>query len=71
VVFIDTATGAQRAVDFGPGRAGVALARLDDETPLINGLDRSSASIQLWRMSYPQGEANRPPTTSSSISAPA
>jgi dipeptidyl aminopeptidase/acylaminoacyl peptidase len=59
VVFIDTRTGSERAFDFGPQLPGIALAWLDEGTLLLSALDRSSAPIQLWRLTYPQGEFSR------------
>jgi Tol biopolymer transport system component len=59
LVFLDTRSGSERAVDFGPGLPGVALAWLDDGTLLLSGLDRSSAPLQLWLVSYPKGEFRR------------
>lgn len=59
VVFIDIRTGSQNAVDFGPALPGVALAWLDSGTVLLSALDRSSAPLQLWLLSYPQREFSR------------
>jgi serine/threonine protein kinase/Tol biopolymer transport system component len=59
VVFLDTRQSSERAVDFGPSLAGVALAWLDDGTLLLSGLERASAPLQLWLMSYPRGEVRR------------
>jgi serine/threonine protein kinase/Tol biopolymer transport system component len=59
LVFLDTRSGSERAVDLGPGLPGVALAWLDGSTLLLSGLDRSSAPLQLWLLSYPQGGFHR------------
>ena len=59
VVFIDTQTGSEKAVDFGPALPGVGLVWLDGRTVLLSVLDRSSAPIQLWLLSHPQGEFSR------------
>ncbi len=59
VVFIDTQTGSERAVDVGPPLTGISLAWLDEGTLILSMLDRSSAPIQLWLLSYPQAEFSR------------
>ena len=59
VVFIDTKTGAERAVEIGPPLPGVSLAWLDEGTLILSLLDRSSAPLQLWLLSYPKGEFSR------------
>jgi serine/threonine protein kinase/WD40 repeat protein len=59
VVFIDTQTGAERAIDVGPPLNGVSLAWLDAGTLILSLLDRSSAPLQLWLLSYPKGEFSR------------
>jgi serine/threonine protein kinase/Tol biopolymer transport system component len=59
VVFVDTQTGAERAVNMGPPLPGTGLAWLDDRTVLLSALDRSSAPLQLWVMSYPDGALRR------------
>jgi Tol biopolymer transport system component len=59
VVFIDTRTGSERTVDVGPPLPGVSLAWLDEGTLILSLLDRSSAPLQLWLLSYPQGSFTR------------
>jgi hypothetical protein len=59
VVFIDTRTGSERTVDVGPPLPGVSLAWLDEATLILSLLDRSSAPMQLWLLSYPQGSFTR------------
>jgi eukaryotic-like serine/threonine-protein kinase len=59
VVFVDTHTGSERALDFGPNLPGLGLAWLDGGTVLLNALERSSQPLQLWLVSYPQGEFRR------------
>jgi serine/threonine protein kinase/Tol biopolymer transport system component len=59
VVFIDTKTGTERVVEIGPPLPGVSLAWLDAGTLILSLLDRSSAPLQLWLLSYPKGEFSR------------
>jgi serine/threonine protein kinase/Tol biopolymer transport system component len=59
VVFVDTQTGAERSVNLGPPLPGTGLAWLDDRNVLLSALDRSSAPLQLWVMSYPDGALRR------------
>jgi serine/threonine protein kinase len=59
VVFVDIQTGAERAVNIGPPLPGTGLAWLDDRSVLLSALDRSSAPLQLWVMSYPDGALRR------------
>lgn len=58
-MFVDTQTGAERAVNMGPPLPGTGLTWLDDRTVLLSALDRSSAPLQLWVMSYPDGALRR------------
>ena len=44
---------------FGPPLPGVSLAWLDQGTLILSLLDRSSAPLQLWLLSYPKGEFSR------------
>jgi len=55
VVFVDTATGSQRGIDFGPPLLGTAVGWLDSATVVVSALDKSASPLQLWTMSYPQG----------------
>jgi serine/threonine protein kinase len=55
VVFVDTATGSQRSIDFGPPLLGTAVGWIDSATVVFSGLDRSASPLQLWTLSYPQG----------------
>jgi Tol biopolymer transport system component len=59
IVFVDVATGSERAVDHGPVLVGFSLAWLDEDTLILSTLDRASAPIQLWRLSYSSGEMSR------------
>jgi serine/threonine protein kinase/Tol biopolymer transport system component len=59
VVFVDTKTGAERTVDFGPALPGTGLTWIDEYTVLLSAVERSSAPIQLWLMSYPGGGLRR------------
>jgi len=59
VVFIDVGNGSQRPVDIGPPLPGVSLAWLDEASLILSMLDRSSAPLQLWLLSYPQGAFTR------------
>ena len=59
VVFIDVKTGAERAVNAGPPLLGAGLAWLDDRALLLSMLDKSSAPLQLWLLSYPDGMFRR------------
>jgi len=59
IVFVDVATGDERVVDHGPVLVGLSLAWLDHDTLILSTLDRPSAPIQLWRMSYSSGELSR------------
>jgi len=58
-VFIDTKTGSERIVEKGPPLLGVSLEWLDAGTLILSMLDRSSAPLQLWLLSYPKGEFSR------------
>ena len=55
IVFVDIATGSQRAIDFGPPLLGTAVGWLDSSTVVLSALDRSASPLQLWTLSYPQG----------------
>jgi len=59
VVFVDVKTGAEQSVDVGPPLLGTGLTWLDERTLLLSMLDRSSAPLQLWLMSYPDGALRR------------
>ena len=59
VVFIDTKTGAERAVEIGPPLPGVSLAWLDEGTLILSLLDGPAPHSQLWLLSYPKGEFSR------------
>lgn len=59
VVFVDVATGSQRAVDVGPPLVGSAVGWLDPTTVVVSMLVKSSDPLQLWLMSYPQGSLTR------------
>jgi Tol biopolymer transport system component len=56
VVFVDAQTGATRAVDAGPPLIGVGLDWLDERSLVLSMLVRSSAPMQLWQLTYPEGE---------------
>ena len=51
--------GSERVVEVGPPLPGVSLAWLDEGTLILSLLDRSSAPLQLWLLSYPKGEFSR------------
>jgi serine/threonine protein kinase/Tol biopolymer transport system component len=55
VVFVDVATGSTRAINAGPPLIGSALGWLDSTNVLVSMIDKSSAPLQLWQMSFPQG----------------
>jgi eukaryotic-like serine/threonine-protein kinase len=55
IVFVDVATGSQRAIDAGPPLIGSSLAWLDATTVIVSMLVKSSAPLQLWQVSFPQG----------------
>jgi serine/threonine protein kinase/Tol biopolymer transport system component len=60
VVFLDTQTGVERAAfDVGSPIVGISLAWLDSDTLILSMLQRSSDSLQLWLLSYPQGGFTR------------
>jgi Tol biopolymer transport system component len=59
IVFVDVKTGAEQVVNFGPPLPGTGLAWLDERSLLLSALDRSSAPLQLWMMSYPDGARRR------------
>jgi Tol biopolymer transport system component len=60
VVFIDTRTGSEeRSFDVGSPIPGVSAAWLNEGMLLLSMVDRSSAPLQLWLLSYPQGEFSR------------
>jgi Tol biopolymer transport system component len=46
-------------VDIGPPLPGTGLTWLDDRALLLSVLDRSSAPLQLWLLSYPDGTFRR------------
>jgi eukaryotic-like serine/threonine-protein kinase len=60
IVFLDTQTGAEKMVkDVGPPLVGAGLAWLDERWLVLSMLDRSSAPMQLWLLSFPDGEFRR------------
>lgn len=59
IVFVDVKTGAERIVNAGPPLIGTGLAWLDDRALLVSMLDKSSAPLQLWLLSYPEGALRR------------
>ncbi|HEU4688530.1 MAG TPA: hypothetical protein VFS23_09225, partial [Vicinamibacterales bacterium] len=59
VVFVDVKTGAERTVEIGPPLPGTGLAWLDDRALILSVLDRSSAPLQLWLLSHPDGTFRR------------
>jgi Tol biopolymer transport system component len=59
VVFVDVKTGAQRTVNSGPPLNGTGIAWLDERELLLSLLDKSSAPMQLWLLSYPDGVFRR------------
>ncbi len=59
VIFVDVQTGAERTVNVGPPLPGSGLTWLDERALLLSALDRSSAPLQLWLMSYPDGALRR------------
>jgi len=56
VVFVDAQTGISRAVNAGPPLVGVGLDWLDQRSLVLSMLVRSSAPMQLWQLTYPDGE---------------
>jgi eukaryotic-like serine/threonine-protein kinase len=59
IVFVDAETGSERIVEVGPPLPGISIAWLDQGTLILSLLDRSSAPIQLWLLSYPEGKFSR------------
>jgi Tol biopolymer transport system component len=59
VAFIDAKTGSERVVEIGPPLPAISVAWLDEGTLILSLLDKSSAPLQLWLLSYPQGEFSR------------
>jgi len=60
IVFVDVATGSERrTADAGPTLIGAGVAWLADDTLLASMLDRPSALIQLWLVSFPAGTFRR------------
>jgi hypothetical protein len=60
VVFIDVGTGKEvLAVDGGPPLIGVGVTWMDERWLVASMLDRSSAPMQLWLLSYPDGTFHR------------
>ena len=59
VVFVSVQTGTERTAQIGPPLPGVSLTWLDAGTLILSLLDRSSAPLQLWLLSYPKGEFSR------------
>jgi serine/threonine protein kinase/Tol biopolymer transport system component len=59
VVFVDVRTGAERTVNVGPPLLGAGIDWLDNRSLLLSMLDKSSAPMQLWLLSYPDGAFRR------------
>jgi Tol biopolymer transport system component len=60
IVFVDAQTGAEKlAKNVGPPLVGAGLAWLDERWLVVSMLDRSSAPMQLWLLSFPDGEFRR------------
>jgi Tol biopolymer transport system component len=59
LVFVDAQTGSERIVEAGPPLLGVSVAWLDQTTLILSMLERSSAPMQLWLLSYPDGRFTR------------
>ena len=60
VVFVDAKTGAELStVDAGPPLIGAGIVWLDERWLVASMLDRSSAPLQLWLLSYPDGTFHR------------
>jgi eukaryotic-like serine/threonine-protein kinase len=59
VVFLNSQSGAERAIDKGPPLPGISIGWLDEGTLILSLLDRSSSPLQLWLLSYPKGEFTR------------
>jgi Tol biopolymer transport system component len=59
IVFVDVATGAQRAIDTQPPLVGSAVTWLDDQNLLLSKTESSLANLQLWRQSYATGALTR------------
>ena len=59
VAFIDAKTGLERVVEIGPPLPAISVAWLDEGTLILSLLNKSSAPLQLWLLSYPQGEFSR------------
>ena len=61
LVFVDVQTGAQRVVTLTPNSVlpGTGVEWLNDEAVLVSMFDRVSAPLQLWIVSYPEGERRR------------
>jgi eukaryotic-like serine/threonine-protein kinase len=60
IIFLDAQTGAEKMVKtVGPPLVGAGLAWLDERWLVLSMLDRSSAPMQLWLLSFPDGEFRR------------
>jgi Tol biopolymer transport system component len=59
IVFVEVATGAQRAIDAQPPLLGTAVAWMDDGNLLVSKTESSLAPLQLWRLSYATGTLTR------------
>ena len=60
MVFVDVRTGAEvLTVDAGPPLIGSGIVWLDERWLVASMLDRSSAPMQLWLLSYPDGKFHR------------
>ena len=60
VVFVDIRSGTEASTaDFGPTLMGSGIAWLDGRWLVASTLDRPSAPMQLWLLSYPDGRFHR------------
>jgi Tol biopolymer transport system component len=59
VVFVDVKTGSERTADGGPPLIGTGLAWLDNGSLIVSRVEKPSAPMQLWLLSYPEGRFRR------------
>jgi Tol biopolymer transport system component len=59
IAFVDVKSGSERTADKGPIVIGSGVAWLTRDTLLVNMVDRGSAPLQLWLLSFPDGAFRR------------
>ena len=59
VVFVDVQTGSERTVNAGPPLIGSGLEWLDERWLVVSMYERPGAPMQLWLLSYEEGEFHR------------